>query len=93
MVAVQMAASPLIYNLADTRTTSKQQEGYFSEPHASVNRDFSRITWNSNWNSSDANALKVDAYALQIRPSMLMPPSSSNKNASRPSWGDGTRNN
>jgi hypothetical protein len=79
IVAVQMAASPLIYNLADTRTTSKKQEGYFSEPHASVNREFSRIVWNSNWNSSDADALKVDAYTVQIKPTMLAPFSSSNK--------------
>jgi hypothetical protein len=69
--AVQMAASPIIYNLADTRTTSKQTDGYFSEPMASVSRDFTRVVWNSNWNASDANALDVDTYVVQIKPSML----------------------
>jgi hypothetical protein len=71
VMAVQMAASPLIYNLADTRTTSKQTDGYYSEPHASVSRDFSRVVWNANWNSSDADALHVDSYMVQIKPSML----------------------
>jgi hypothetical protein len=73
IVAVQMSAAPVVYNLADTRTTSKQTDGYYSEPHASVNRNFSKVVWNSNWNSSDADALKTDAFMVQIKSSMLKP--------------------
>jgi hypothetical protein len=70
IAVVQMSASPRIYNLADTRTTSTE---YYSEPHASVSRNLSKVVWNSNWNSSAADATKTDAYMVQIKPSMLLP--------------------
>jgi hypothetical protein len=73
VAVVEMKANPKIYNLVDTRTTIKNTEGYFSEPHASVNRDLTKIVWNSNWNASDADALKVDTYMVQIRSNQVPP--------------------
>ncbi|MEO8299080.1 MAG: hypothetical protein ABI574_14855 [Burkholderiales bacterium] len=67
--AVQMAASPTIYNLGFTRTVNG---GYWSEPQASVNRDFTKIVWTSNWNNrgtaTDANGdyTDLDTYMIQI---------------------------
>lgn len=58
---VQLAANPLTYNLGFTRVASN---GYWSEPHASVNRDLSKVLFNSNWGSgSDTD---VDAYLIEI---------------------------
>lgn len=61
VMAVQLKASPTVYTLAHHRTASN---GYWTEPVASVNRDFTRVVFNSNWSSgSDTD---VDAYVVEI---------------------------
>lgn len=49
VVLVELKANPVIYNLAHTHT---DYNGYFDAPVATSNRDFSRIIFVSNWDSS-----------------------------------------
>lgn len=66
MFMVQLATNPLTYNLGFTRVASN---GYWSEPHASVNRDLTRVIFNSNWGTgSDTD---VDAYLIEIPASAI----------------------
>ena len=66
VMAVQLAANPKIYNLAFHRTA---YNGYWTAPVATVNRDFTRVTFNSNWgNGSDTD---VDAYTVEIPAGVL----------------------
>jgi len=51
--------NPIITKLADTNNTGS---GYWAEPHASVNRDFTKAVFNSNMDSG----LEVDCYLLEI---------------------------
>ena len=60
-MAVQLAPNPTIYNLAFHRTA---YNGYWTAPVASVNRDFTRVTFNSNWGSG--SDVDVDAYTIEI---------------------------
>jgi hypothetical protein len=61
---VQLTANPLIYNLAHHHEVPM---GYFTEPHASVNRDFTRVVFNSNWDI--ASDIDIDIYMIQLPPS------------------------
>lgn len=65
---VELAANPRVYPIAYTRRT-ESAGGYWSEPHASVSRDFTRIAFNSNWGV--ANADDIDAYIVHIPASSL----------------------
>jgi hypothetical protein len=58
--AVELSANPTIVNLAHHHA---RVIDYFAEPHASVNRDFTRILFNSTWEN---NNLNVDAYQLRL---------------------------
>jgi hypothetical protein len=58
---VKLSANPTIYNLAHTHEIYNQ---YWTEPHASVSRDFTRILFNSNWDVDSAT--DVDAYMIEI---------------------------
>jgi hypothetical protein len=61
VMAVQLAANPKIYTLAHHRSGAN---GYWTTPVASVNRDFTRVAFNSNWgNGSD---MDVDDYTIEI---------------------------
>jgi archaellum component FlaF (FlaF/FlaG flagellin family) len=61
VMAVELKADPTIINIAHHRT---KYNGYWTEPHASVNRDFSRVFFTSNWGSgSDTD---VDAYMVRL---------------------------
>lgn len=61
ILAVQLKASPKVYNLAFTRAVDN---GYWTEPHATVNRDFTKVLFNSNWGiNSDTD---VDAYMIEL---------------------------
>ncbi len=70
VMAVELKASPRIYVLAYTRrvrVTSGDSDGagnYWAEPHASVNRDFTRILFNTNWGNSVGP--DIDAYMIQL---------------------------
>ncbi len=61
LMAVELKAAPRILNIAHTYNTV---ETYFSETHAVVNRDFTKVLFNSNWNT--ANMLNVDAYMVSL---------------------------
>jgi len=59
--AVQLQASPKILNLGFTRAV---ENGYWTEPHATVNRDFTKVLFNSNWGvNTDTD---VDAYMIEF---------------------------
>ena len=66
LMAVELKANPQVHTLAFTRVASN---GYWSEPHASVNRDFTKVLFNSNWGTGSAT--NVDAYMVQIPPGVL----------------------
>ena len=67
--AVELKANPRVYALAYTRR-AESAGGYWSEPHATVSRDFTRIAFNSNWGVNDAN--NIDTYIVHI-PSSALP--------------------
>lgn len=60
LFALELKANPRIYQLAHTHTASN---GYFTEPHAAVNRDFTRVVFNSNWSTPTED---VDAYRIEL---------------------------
>jgi hypothetical protein len=60
IMAVEIAANPRILNISHTYHKDK---GYWTEPHAVVNRDFTRILFNSNWHEDTD---KVDAYMIDL---------------------------
>ena len=61
VVAVEMKASPKIINVAHHH---EYYNGYWTQPHASVSRDFSRVVFNSNWGST--SDLDVDTYLARL---------------------------
>jgi hypothetical protein len=66
VMAVEMKANPRIVNLAHHHSVPN---GYWTEPHATVNRDFTKVLFNSNWDiNSDSD---VDTYLIQIPRSTL----------------------
>lgn len=65
--AVQLRSQPLIVNLAHHHQVLAKHPvhgWYFTEPHASVNRDFTRVVFNSNWDLTDP--LDIDSYMLTL---------------------------
>ncbi len=59
--ALELSPSPKVYEIAAHRSG---RNGYWTEPHAAPNRDFTRLLFNSNWSSgSDTD---VDAYLIQL---------------------------
>ncbi len=63
--AVSLQAQPRIVNIANHHS---QYAKYWTEPHASVNRDMTRILFNSNWGS--ASETDIDAYMVLLPPDM-----------------------
>ena len=61
LFAVKLEANPRVVNLAQHHTT---YQGYWTEPHASVNRDFTKILFNSNWGA--ASETDVDTYYVRL---------------------------
>ena len=58
--ATELKANPRIYQLAAHRSAVKG--AYFAEPQATVNRDFTRVMFNTNWGvvgSEDVDAFEV----------------------------------
>lgn len=62
--AMELAKNARIYQLAVHHSVRKDQ--YFAEPHATANRDFSRVLFNSNWGGEPE--LDIDAYMLRLSP-------------------------
>ena len=61
VMAVQLKANPRIINLAHHHS---KYNGYWTEPHASVSRDFTHVLFTSNWGST--SNLDVDAFMLRL---------------------------
>lgn len=61
IVAVELSEDPRVFNIA---STYNKGANYFSEPHAVVNRDFTKIVFNSNWGTGDAQ--DVDVYLVEL---------------------------
>lgn len=61
VMAVEMKASPKIINLAHHYT---YYNGYWTQPHASVSRNFTRLVFNSNWGST--SSMDVDEYMVRL---------------------------
>lgn len=59
--ALQLKANPTTYELAFHRAV---ENGYYTEPHATVNRDFTKVLFNSNWGVN--SQLDLDAYMVQL---------------------------
>lgn len=69
VMALELTADPTVYNLAFTHNdnlayTNNGDDGYWHEPHASVNRDFTKLLFNSSWAAT--SGLDVDAYMVEI---------------------------
>ncbi len=60
IMAVEIAANPRIYNIAHTYNS---YSSYWTEPHAVVNRDFTKVLFNSNWGSG---AEDIDTYMIEL---------------------------
>lgn len=66
---VELTANPRILHLAHHHTVfGPSSFSYFSQPHASPNRDLTRIVFNSNWDTTDTvnDWQHVDTYMIQI---------------------------
>lgn len=61
VMAVQLKAAPTVYNLAFHRTVYSGED---TAPTSSVNRDFTRIAFNSNWHVNSST--DVDTYTIEI---------------------------
>ena len=66
IMAVELKADPTIVQLAHHHSRAN---GYWTEPHATVSRDFTRVLFTSNWGSG--SDLDVDAYMLQLPADLL----------------------
>ena len=61
IMAVELKAAPKIINIAHHRS---RYNGYWTEPHASVSRDFSHVSFSSNWGTtSDTD---IDAFMVRL---------------------------
>lgn len=65
--AIEMKANGRVYPIAYNRSNVGD---YFAEPQATVSRDFTRIAFNSNWNSG--TVLDIDDYLIRL-PSTALP--------------------
>lgn len=61
VMLVEMKAKPRIINLAHHHTNPN---GFWTEPHATANRDMTKILFNTNWDVK--TDLDVDTYLIQI---------------------------
>ena len=67
VMAVELKANPKVYHLAHHRAVDDNDPifgSYFAEPQASVNRDFTKIIYNSNWGVG--TGLNIDAYMVEL---------------------------
>lgn len=66
LMAVELAEDPRILNIADIVTRTRT---YFSEPHATVNRDFTKVVFNANWGTGQDT--DVDVYLALLDPNAI----------------------
>lgn len=84
LFALELKAKPTIINIAHHHSTYHE---YVDEPHASVNRDFTRIVFNSNWDSK--GGIDVDAYMVELPKNTLPPTGAPVSAATEPNVGGG----
>jgi len=56
----KIAPNPVIVRLAKHRSNAGD---YWAQPHATINRDATKILWGSNWGGS---TLDLDSYMVTI---------------------------
>jgi hypothetical protein len=61
VMAVELRRDPRVIRLAEHHSRFR---GYWTQPHATVSRDFSRVLFNSNWGKDSER--DVDAYMLRL---------------------------
>lgn len=66
--AMELKANPRIINIAHHHAINDE---YFTEPHASVNRDFTRAVFGSNWDIKSKS--DIDTYLIEL-PEVLTAP-------------------
>ncbi|MGZ5260741.1 MAG: hypothetical protein ACXWC0_24240, partial [Burkholderiales bacterium] len=59
--AVELKEHPRVINLAHHHVAYNE---YFTEPHASVNRDFTRVSFGSNWETKSKS--DIDTYLIEL---------------------------
>ena len=59
---MELKENPRIIEIA--RHNSKPA-GYWTEPHATVNRDFTKVLFNSNWNND--SKMDIDTYLIELK--------------------------
>jgi len=64
--AVELSEGPKIVNLS---STYNKHDSYWSEVHAAVNNDFTKILFNSNWFNSDSD--NIDAHIINLPPNFF----------------------
>lgn len=64
LFAMELHANPRIYQLAAHHSAVKDE--YFAEPQATVNRDFTRVLFDSNWGATGSP--DVDTYLVKLKP-------------------------
>lgn len=69
IMAIELKANPRIIDLAHHHS---KYNGYWTEPHASVSRDFTHILFTSNWGTT--SDLDVDAFMLRLPDHILDAP-------------------
>jgi hypothetical protein len=64
--AIELAANGRVVRLAQTHSLvdEEQEHDYWAEPHASVNRDFTRVVFTSNWGRSGPE--EVEMYLIDL---------------------------
>jgi len=64
--AIELKPGGRVVRLAHTHSLvdENQEHDYWAEPHASVNPDFTRILFTSNWGRSGTE--EVDAYLIEL---------------------------
>lgn len=69
IMAVELKAGGRVLNIAHTRTNNNYG-GYYGEPQATVNRDFSRVVWTSNFQGADTG--RIESFMVGL-PSWAIP--------------------
>ena len=66
--AVELKAGGRVLRLAHTHSLvdESQEHDYWAEPHASVNRDFTRVVFTSNWGRSGTG--EVEMFLIELPP-------------------------
>lgn len=72
--AIELNANPRVYGLginhyADCDNTVTNYQCYWSETQGAVNRDLTRVMFNSTWDAR--NTTDVDTYMIELAPNMI----------------------